>query len=170
MAKTIFYSLAALVRKILFCHSKIKFISSRHRVISSTSEVIIQRNRENNREKIKNCLLLLLAGSNVGYCLTTRTSSWLDYLLIIYPLNRVGRAVRVPLASSVKLAFRAHEKQKWIKQFQLQFYYLVGEAGDNNKVWVILDHFEILPGSCNDQRYFVWVLACAWPPGSAMLE
>ena len=35
MAKTIFYSLAALVRKILFCHSKIKFTSSRHRVISS---------------------------------------------------------------------------------------------------------------------------------------
>ena len=35
MAKTIFYSLAALVRKILFCHSKIKFISSRHLVISS---------------------------------------------------------------------------------------------------------------------------------------
>ena len=35
MAKTIFYSLAALVRKILFCHSKIKFISSHHRVISS---------------------------------------------------------------------------------------------------------------------------------------
>ena len=33
--KTIFYSLAALVRKILFCHSKIKFISSRPRVISS---------------------------------------------------------------------------------------------------------------------------------------
>ena len=33
--KTIFYALAALVRKILFCHSKIKFISSRHRVISS---------------------------------------------------------------------------------------------------------------------------------------
>ena len=29
--------LAALVRKILFCHSKIKFISSRHRVISSLS-------------------------------------------------------------------------------------------------------------------------------------
>ena len=35
VAKTILYSLAALVRKILFCHSKIKFISSRHRVISS---------------------------------------------------------------------------------------------------------------------------------------
>ena len=35
MANTIFYSLTALVRKILFCHSKIKFISSRHRVISS---------------------------------------------------------------------------------------------------------------------------------------
>ena len=35
MAKTKFYSLAALVRKILFCHSKIKFISWRHRVISS---------------------------------------------------------------------------------------------------------------------------------------
>ena len=35
VAKTIFYSLAALVRKILFCHSKIKFIFSRHRVISS---------------------------------------------------------------------------------------------------------------------------------------
>ena len=34
VAKTIFYSLAALVRKILFCHSKIKFISSHHRVIS----------------------------------------------------------------------------------------------------------------------------------------
>ena len=33
--KTIFYSLAALVHKILFCHSKIKFISSRRRVISS---------------------------------------------------------------------------------------------------------------------------------------
>ena len=33
VAKTIFYSLAALVRKILFCHSKIKFISSRHRVM-----------------------------------------------------------------------------------------------------------------------------------------
>ena len=32
VAKTIFYSLTALVRKILFCHSKIKFISSRHRV------------------------------------------------------------------------------------------------------------------------------------------
>ena len=32
----LFYSLAALVRKILFCHSKIKFISFRHRVISST--------------------------------------------------------------------------------------------------------------------------------------
>ena len=37
VAKKIFYSLAALVRKILFCHSKIKFISSRHRVISSLS-------------------------------------------------------------------------------------------------------------------------------------
>ena len=35
MAKTICYSLAALVRKILFCRSKMKFISSRHRVISS---------------------------------------------------------------------------------------------------------------------------------------
>ena len=35
VAKTIFYSLAALVHKILFCHLKIKFISSRHRVISS---------------------------------------------------------------------------------------------------------------------------------------
>ena len=34
MTKTIFSSLAALVRKILFCYSKIKFISSRHRVIS----------------------------------------------------------------------------------------------------------------------------------------
>ena len=33
--KTIFYSLAALVLKILFCHSKIKFISSRPRAISS---------------------------------------------------------------------------------------------------------------------------------------
>ena len=33
------YSLAALVRKILFCHSKIKFISSRHRVISSTCKL-----------------------------------------------------------------------------------------------------------------------------------
>ena len=33
--KTIFYSLAALVRKILFCHSKIEFISSRPRLISS---------------------------------------------------------------------------------------------------------------------------------------
>ena len=39
MAKTIFYSLATLVRKILFCHSKIKFISSRHRVISSISSL-----------------------------------------------------------------------------------------------------------------------------------
>ena len=37
MAKTIFYSLATLVRKILFCYSKIKFVSSRHRVISSIS-------------------------------------------------------------------------------------------------------------------------------------
>ena len=35
MAKTLFYSLAALVRKIVFCHPKIKFISSHHRVISS---------------------------------------------------------------------------------------------------------------------------------------
>ena len=35
VAKTIFYSLTALVRKILFCHSKIEFISSRPRVISS---------------------------------------------------------------------------------------------------------------------------------------
>ena len=35
VAKTIFYSLAALFRKIWLCHSKIKFISSRHRVISS---------------------------------------------------------------------------------------------------------------------------------------
>ena len=50
MAKTIFYSLAALVCKILFCHSK---ISSRQRVISSIPEVIIQKNRENNRERIK---------------------------------------------------------------------------------------------------------------------
>ena len=31
------HSLAALVRKILFCHEKIKFISARHRVISSMS-------------------------------------------------------------------------------------------------------------------------------------
>ena len=35
VAKTIFYSLAALVREILFCHSKLKFVSSRHRVIPS---------------------------------------------------------------------------------------------------------------------------------------
>ena len=34
VAKTIFYSLTALIRKILFCHSKIKFIFSRHRVHS----------------------------------------------------------------------------------------------------------------------------------------
>ena len=33
VAKTIFYSLAALLRKILFCHSKIKFISSSRRVM-----------------------------------------------------------------------------------------------------------------------------------------
>ena len=33
VAKTIFYSLAALVRKILFCHSKIQFISSSRRVM-----------------------------------------------------------------------------------------------------------------------------------------
>ena len=33
VAKTLFYSLAALVRKILFCHSKIKFISSSRRVM-----------------------------------------------------------------------------------------------------------------------------------------
>ena len=33
VAKTIFYSLAALVRKILFCHSKIKFISSSRRAM-----------------------------------------------------------------------------------------------------------------------------------------
>ena len=33
VAKTIFYSFAALVRKILFCHSKIKFISSSRRVM-----------------------------------------------------------------------------------------------------------------------------------------
>ena len=39
LRNTIFYSLAALVRKILFCHSKIKFISSRHRVISSISSM-----------------------------------------------------------------------------------------------------------------------------------
>ena len=35
MAKTIFYERAQRVSKKLFCHSKIKFISSRHRVISS---------------------------------------------------------------------------------------------------------------------------------------
>ena len=40
VAKTIFYSLAALVRKMLFCHSKIKFISSRHCVISSMYVVV----------------------------------------------------------------------------------------------------------------------------------
>ena len=34
MVTNMFYSLAALIRKILFCHSKIKFISSRHHVIS----------------------------------------------------------------------------------------------------------------------------------------
>ena len=34
VAKTIFYSLAALVRKILFCHSKIKFISSNRLVMA----------------------------------------------------------------------------------------------------------------------------------------
>ena len=33
VAKTIFYSLAALVRKILFFHEKIKFISSSRRVM-----------------------------------------------------------------------------------------------------------------------------------------
>ena len=43
--KTTFYSLAALVRKILFCHSKIKFISSRHRVISSIYYVNKSRKR-----------------------------------------------------------------------------------------------------------------------------
>ena len=35
MAKTILYERAQRVSKILFCHSKIKFMSSRHRVISS---------------------------------------------------------------------------------------------------------------------------------------
>ena len=48
--KTIFYSLAALVRKILFCHSKIKFISSRPRVISS----MYCRGRQRNVPRIKN--------------------------------------------------------------------------------------------------------------------
>ena len=35
VAKTIFYERAQRVSKILFCYSKIKFIFSRHRVISS---------------------------------------------------------------------------------------------------------------------------------------
>ena len=38
--KTIFYSLAALVRKIFFCHSKIKFISWSPRVISSFKSLL----------------------------------------------------------------------------------------------------------------------------------
>ena len=41
MAKTIFYSLAALVRKILSCHEKIKFISPRHLVISSILKLLL---------------------------------------------------------------------------------------------------------------------------------
>ena len=43
VAKTIFYSLAALVYKILFRHSKIKFISSCHRVISSIYMLHLER-------------------------------------------------------------------------------------------------------------------------------
>ena len=35
MAKTIFYSLTVLIRKILFCHSKIKCISSHPHITSS---------------------------------------------------------------------------------------------------------------------------------------
>ena len=45
--KAIFYSLAALVRKILFCHSKIKFISSRPRVISSINPHLLHKNLHN---------------------------------------------------------------------------------------------------------------------------
>ena len=50
MAKTIFYSLAVLVCKILFCHSKIKFLSSHHRVISSMytlGQTFKQKDRKN---------------------------------------------------------------------------------------------------------------------------
>ena len=43
MAKTVFYSLAALVCKILFGHSKIKFIRSRHRIISSMYLLLLYR-------------------------------------------------------------------------------------------------------------------------------
>ena len=54
--KTIFYSLAALVRKILFCHSKIKFISSRHRVISSMHAPYTNCScRSSYEEDIKQC-------------------------------------------------------------------------------------------------------------------
>ena len=56
VAKTIFYSLAALVRKILFCHSKIKFISSRHRVISS---IYFRRSQDNPGCRIWNKLKLM---------------------------------------------------------------------------------------------------------------
>ena len=53
VAKTIFYSLAALVRKILFCHSKIKFISSSRRVMffllyrQNDIDKIIEENYQN---------------------------------------------------------------------------------------------------------------------------
>ena len=41
VTKTIFYSLTPLVRKILFCHPEIKFISSCHHVISSLYKKIL---------------------------------------------------------------------------------------------------------------------------------
>ena len=61
MAKTIFYSLAALVRKILFCHSKIKFISSSHCVISS---IYITSDRTCEKDQIVTLTVISDSGIN----------------------------------------------------------------------------------------------------------
>ena len=61
--KQYFTPLSALVRKILFCHSKIKFISSHHRVISSMYIILSIMTSENVQT-----LYIFLTVLNISKC------------------------------------------------------------------------------------------------------
>ena len=77
--KTIFYSLAALVRKILFCHSKIKFISSRQRVVFDCCAVLWDSCSKADRQFLDNMhrrATSIIEGYKVSQSLISYTFGW----------------------------------------------------------------------------------------------
>ena len=164
MAKTIFYSLAALVRKILFCHWKIKFISSRHRVIyplyttplylpierfSYDLEVKTREQNRNNKLTEIDMWLVYRTDTNVrGFWLVKHTLGWKNFM----PENflEIIRYLAFPLLG-FSLAGKLRERDifthwltKQITNTKRNHFSRPYESRSNSSMFIIISMFMII--------------------------